>query len=586
MGSQTSGDVSGDVRARRRASRPGLPTGARWRSLLATCLVTLLLVSTWAALATTYIYDPNGRLAVVTNDAGQSARYRYDALGNLVSVERLAADKLAVFGFSPGRGAAGVAVRISGHGFSATAGQNMVKFNGTSASVSNASATALTAIVPAGATTGPITVTVGSETAASATPFIVDENAQPPTISNVSPLIASIGTAITVDGRHLAPVANQTTLRLNQRPALPTTLTNLQAVFAVPSGTSSGRVSVATPYGTALSAQDVLVTPSNVLPGEIAQLKRLALDAAAQGFLVTTTGHYGAALFDGANGDYLSAQFTTISVASISYTLYGINNAVLASGTVSTSSPTFHLPRLPATGTYLLLMKPVTGPATWNVGIEKAKPVVLNGDQLAVATTTAGQGKRLTFTATAGQSLGLGISDLLTPGSTSLMNVQWYKPGGAYGGYAHCYASNNGCQLNLSNLVAGTYSVVIEPPSNGDRTMSFQSTLSTDKTATLTRNTAYALSLARRGQNGRLTFAGTAGETVALQVAGQTTVPANRRVYYTVLKPDGTTLTSTSTTLATTLNLPNLPATGNYVVFVDPGYGETLAAQLTVKNVP
>ena len=124
-------------------------------------------------------------------------------------------------------------------------------------------------------------------------------------------------------------------------------------------------------------------------------------------------------------------------------------------------------------------------------------------------------------------------------------------------------------------------SVVFTPPTGG-QTMSFRTTLSTDVTGTLMPDVPVALNLSRRGQNGRLTFAGTAGGTVALQVAGQVTVPANRSVYYTVYKPDGTVLTSTSTTSATTLNLPNLPETGTYTVFVDPYYGETATAQVTL----
>jgi YD repeat-containing protein len=585
MGSRTAWMVSAlNICAKKRACVPALSAISRRRSLFAACLVTLLLVSTWTALATTYIYDPNGRLAVATNDAGESARYRYDELGNLVAIERLAADDLAVFGFSPGRGASGVAVRISGQGFSSTSGQNSVRFNGAVASVSIASSIDLTAIVPAGATTGPITVTVGSETASSTTDFIVDENARPPVITNVSPQIASIGTAITVDGQTLAPVVNQTTLRLNQRPTLPTTLTNSQAVFPVPSGTSSGRVSVRTPYGNALSEQDVLVTPDSILPGEIAQLKRLALDAAAQGFSVTTTGHYGAALFDGSSGDYLSAQFSSISATNINYALYSISNTVLASGTVSSNSPTFHLPRLPATGTYLLLMKPMTGPVTWNLAIEKATSIDVNGDSSPVATVAPAQSKRLLFTASTGANLGLGISDLVTPGSTSRVSINVDKPDGSSSTLEYCYASNNGCQLNLSNLAAGIYSVIIQPPSNGGRTMSLQTMLSSNVIGPLARDMAQTLILARRGQNGMLTFAGTAGETMTLQLTGQTTVPANRTTYYTVYKPDGSLLTSMGTTSAATLNLPNLPVTGNYTMFVDPRYGETLSVQMLLAS--
>ena len=291
-------------------------------------------------------------------------------------------------------------------------------------------------------------------------------------------------------------------------------------------------------------------------------------------------------MFEGARGDLLSAQFTDIGVASVSYSLYGIGNNLLVSGSISAAAPTMHLPRLPATGTYLLMMRPVTAPASWKLSIEKAKSLENDGSALAVNTNIAGQQKRLTFTATAGQNLGLGLSDLVTPGTTSPVYMEVRKPDGTYLAAQHCYAAQSGCQLNLLNLVAGTYSVIISPPYNGTRTMGFTTTLSSEVIGTLTRNVALSLSLPRRGQNGRLSFAGTAGETVALQVAGQGTVPAGRTAYYWVYRPDGTLLTSTSTASATTLNLPNLPATGTYRVLVDPQYGETLSAQVTVRSTP
>ncbi|WP_218976391.1 hypothetical protein, partial [Xanthomonas hortorum] len=73
---------------------------------------------------------------------------------------------------------------------------------------------------------------------------------------------------------------------------------------------------------------------------------------------------------------------------------------------------------------------------------------------------------------------------------------------------------------------------------------------------------------------------------MALQVAAQATAPAGRTTYYTVYKPDGAALASTSigTSSATILNLPNLPVTGTYTVFIDPYQGETLSTQLTLAT--
>ncbi|HLM54324.1 MAG TPA: IPT/TIG domain-containing protein [Pseudoxanthomonas sp.] len=562
----------------------GLPAGRR-RLVAQVLALALLVTAVFAVFATSYVYDANGRLVVATNDAGLSVRYVYDRLGNITRVDRLLANDLAVFGFTPGRGAPGVAVRITGQGFSTTPAQNSVQFNGIGASVSGASANELTAIVPAGATTGPLTVTVGARTAVSSSNFIVDQEAQPPSITAVSPLIAAIGSFITVDGQAFMPVVNQTTTRLNQRPVVPSAATNTQIIFPVSAGTGSGKVTVSTPYGSASSAQDVLVVPSSVTVAEVAQIQRLTLDAAAQSFSIPSTG-YVAALFEGVRGDLLSAQFTDIGVANVSYSLYGIGNNLLLNGSISVAAPTAHLPKLPASGTYLLMMGPVTGPANWKLSIEKAKSLENNGSSLAVSTGVAGQQKRLTFTATAGQNLGLGLSDLLTPGTTSPAHVEVRRPNGTSLANQSCYAAQGGCQVNLLNLVAGTYSVIISPPSSGNRTMQFTTTLSSEVIGILARNAALSLSLPRRGQNGRLSFAGTAGETVALQVAGQATVPAGQMAYYWVYRPDGTLLTSASATLATTLNLPNLPATGTYQVLVDPEYGETLSGQVTVRNTP
>ncbi|MFD2718147.1 T9SS type A sorting domain-containing protein [Hymenobacter monticola] len=78
-----------------------------------------------------------------------------------------------VTGFSPTIGPVGTLVTIRGVGFIAQ-GQNAVYFNGTLAQLQyTPSNNELTVRVPAGATTGPITVTTTGGTATSSTPFVV-----------------------------------------------------------------------------------------------------------------------------------------------------------------------------------------------------------------------------------------------------------------------------------------------------------------------------------------------------------------------------------------------------------------------------
>jgi len=78
-----------------------------------------------------------------------------------------------ITGFTPASGLVGTTITISGTDFSAVAANNLVQFNGVAAVVISATPTTITAVVPAGATTGPITVTIGANTATSTNPFTI-----------------------------------------------------------------------------------------------------------------------------------------------------------------------------------------------------------------------------------------------------------------------------------------------------------------------------------------------------------------------------------------------------------------------------
>src|SRR6185436_1151919 len=88
----------------------------------------------------------------------------------------------------------GTAVTLNGTNFT---GATSVRFNGALASFTVVSATLINTTVPAGATTGRITVTTPNGTATSATDFVVT---QPPTITSFSPASGPVGTAVTING--------------------------------------------------------------------------------------------------------------------------------------------------------------------------------------------------------------------------------------------------------------------------------------------------------------------------------------------------------------------------------------------------
>jgi YD repeat-containing protein len=123
-----------------------------------------------------YFYDAAGRLTSVVDTSGNAAVYNYDAVGNLHSITRSAlpgSNGLAILNFTPQQGPVGATVTIQGQGFSATPSADLVEFDGTPATVTAATATALTVTVPSGATTGPISVTVAGVTVTSSSNFKV-----------------------------------------------------------------------------------------------------------------------------------------------------------------------------------------------------------------------------------------------------------------------------------------------------------------------------------------------------------------------------------------------------------------------------
>src|SRR5207302_849132 len=82
--------------------------------------------------------------------------------------------------FTPSSGLAGASVTISGANLT---GATVVRFNGTSAGFTVNSATTITATVPAGASSGPISVTTPGGSASSSGSFTVMSDTTPPTVT-------------------------------------------------------------------------------------------------------------------------------------------------------------------------------------------------------------------------------------------------------------------------------------------------------------------------------------------------------------------------------------------------------------------
>src|SRR6266545_2401233 len=193
-----------------------------------------------------------GKIVVVTDDGSATSADDFTVSSSFASAPTISS-------FSPSSGQVGTSVTINGTGFT---GATAVKFGGVSAGTFsvNGAGTRITAIVPSGAVTGKITVTTPGGTVTSATNFTVT-GAAAPTISSFLPTSGPVGTSVRINGTGLG---GATAVRFNGVAAASFTV-NAQGTridTKVPSGATTGRITVTTSGGTATSATTFTVLPT------------------------------------------------------------------------------------------------------------------------------------------------------------------------------------------------------------------------------------------------------------------------------------------------------------------------------------
>jgi YD repeat-containing protein len=508
--------------------------------------------------------------------ASNVVRYTYDAVGNIVAIQRINTALVSIADFAPSTGAAGTAVTITGTGFSATTAGNAVAFNGVAAVVTVATATTLAVTVPAGASTGKITVAVGGSTAISAQDFVVAPPGAP-TITAFAPAAGGVGTAVTVTGTNFDPAAGATSVKLNQSPASASSVAATLLTFAVPAATGSGRIRVTTGGGSAVSIGDFIVPPVNVAAADIIVAARLVPNGAAQGIDILAASKYGAVLFDGNVGDWLSLQLGSFAInpagGAITYTVYKPDNTQLSSGTLSSTALSIHLPQLPVGGTYAVLLGTGIAQVSLDLRLETNRLVPADGTTLAVA-RSAGQTTRALIAAVAGEQSALMVSGMtIAPAGTGLDYTIALPNGGTFRrGTAFGLGSTS---LLPPFTVTGTHTVTLAP--NVATTQSAFQVRLVAGTPLPVDGVVLDLAIANPGEGARLTFAGFAGENLGFGMKSVALTPASAGLAtFAVYRPDASLLASgrcfTDDTECSA-NLASLPVSGTYSVIVQPANG-------------
>lgn len=586
-----------------RVSASGLATSVNSGVVVTTGSTTTLNVSMAPSPPISYVYDEAGRLTGASDPNSDSARYSYDATGNLLSIARQSSSQVSILEFSPDRGMAGTVVAISGTGLSPTPNLNTVRFNGVTAVVASSSATKIVATVPAGATTGAISVTAPAGTASSSEAFTIP--------ADVAAEITPGGPPVTVT----IPTPGQ-----NARVRI-TGATLGQRVSVVMSGITIAEsdVSMLKPDGTTLAGPQ-LVTPQQLgfldvqtlnLPGEyaividprgasIGSIRLVArtpsdvtgpitTDGQPLILNITDPGQNARLAFTGVAGHKVNLQIDNISIAASDLSILTPAGGILAGPAYATLQDVFLFDgvTIPESGTYTILVDP-RGANTgrmrlWlNQCLDITGTIQPGGPPVAATIAIPGQNFVLTFGGVAGQHVSL-TGWMSEPGMGLIADFKLLKPDAtplvsSYAQISRCsYTVCYGYTFLEATLPDnGQYTVLFDP--RGGILPDLRVTLynvPADLTGSVTINgPAVPVAITIPGQEAVLGFGGGAGQAATVRITGNTFTNQDGTAcgpIVSLLAPSGSLLTSLySAAAAFDLPAQTLPVNGDYTIRLNP----------------
>ena len=273
---------------------------------------------------------------------------------------------------------------------------------------------------------------------------------------------------------------------------------------------------------------------------------------------------------------------------SMSYKVFKPDGSQLFSNTWNNNSSD-NLPMLPASGTYTLVVDPpAISTASVKIWLSKDTPGQFeSGQAMALSSSRVGQNFRPTFSGTAGERYWLSFNGSTL--STAFVNV--VKPDGAL--LTSFSIGTAAASFEIPALpTTGAYAIFIDPSSTLIGKVDVQlGQVAPDVTGPIAIDgSALPLSLGIR-QRAMLTFNGTAGQRIGLGYTNVTTNPARQSITYTVLKPDGSQLFSSSGNDSNSSNPPTLPVSGTYTIKVQSPFASSnlsllLSSEVTGTLVP
>ena len=334
----------------------------------------------------------------------------------------------------------------------------------------------------------------------------------------------------------------------------------------MPSGAASGPITVTTPTGSATSTTPFTVTAAPEAPAIAAFTPTIGVPGTA----VTITGTH----FDPTRANN-KAMFNRVLAILSSSTTTTIETEVppgTGSGRIAVSTPL---------GTIISSEDFFIPPSPRIVTDVEFTGRIALGESKAVTIGTANKIALVVFDGTAGQRVSLGVSAVSFGNGAGLFEVSILGP---YGTTLASKLMSRPDDIDMEPLPdTGTYTIVVDP---GALTVNLTLTVSEAVTGAITIDgPSVPVILTRPGQDARLTFEGTAGQRLGLGVGEVSFGTSAGVVEVSILRPDGTTLTSKFVaSKGRSIHTDPLPDTGAYRIVVDPQEAKTVSLTLTLSE--
>jgi hypothetical protein len=497
-------------------------------------------------------------------------------------------------------------VVLTGTNFIATPANNTVKFNGVAATVTAATLTSLTVTVPAGGTSG--TVTSSNDF------FVVPSTYTTGQVDQMTRLTLGTPVATTIASNHIAIQVFDTT-SANQRifikwtgstiPQMTMKLSDPNGGFVVAAAAGVGTNWIDTFTLPTIGTYTLTISPDSGSAGvltmnvsspnaDFAATVTPTGAGVATAVTTTTPGQNGKITFSGTAGRRVFLSLTGSTITAGVAALLDPSGGIIATAAIQKNATWIDATALPSTSANYSISIDPSGP---NVGAVTATlydlaptdgapvPIASLPGGAVITTTTPGVNAQITFPAVVGHR----FSVKMTSSSFTTVGVSVWKPDTSQLGTTMNMRGTTSFLDSVAVPTSGTYTLKIDPigAATGSATftvydISADAIVAATLPATAPASAIGSITIATPGQNGYVTFSGTTGERVAVEVNG-TTISGGK---VSLLGPNGVSVGDVGLGATSFLDTGVLNATGVWQVRFDPSDSATGSISFTIWNVP